>query len=69
MHKTTVAFPGLNAEEQGSAFCPIQGAGTEPGPEKLDSHSADGSRWLCRCCDRGKAGCQVNPAAALSSNK
>lgn len=43
MHKPVAAFPGLAAEEQCSALCLLEGAGTEPGLGKLESHSADSS--------------------------
>lgn len=41
MHKAAVASAGLDAEEQGSAFCALQGAGMESGWGKL-----------CPCCSR-----------------
>lgn len=70
MHKSAVAFPGLAVEEQGSAFCPLQGAGTKPDRQKLHSRSADSSQWLRSCCERGpRLVDQVNPAATLLSNR
>ncbi|PKU33684.1 transmembrane protein 65 isoform x2 [Limosa lapponica baueri] len=43
----------VEEQEQGSASCPLWGAGMEAGWRKLDSQTADSSQGLHRCCDQG----------------